>query len=66
MENHAMPGPSQGLTSPGAYAIFHPKFRVRSEKRLRPAGGRDADYLNALWNVINWEEVGRRFDQARA
>jgi len=25
-----------------------------------------ADYLNAIWNVINWEEVGRRFDQARS
>jgi Fe-Mn family superoxide dismutase len=24
-----------------------------------------ADYLKAIWNVINWEEVSRRFDQAR-
>ncbi|OGP56946.1 MAG: superoxide dismutase [Deltaproteobacteria bacterium RBG_13_61_14] len=24
-----------------------------------------ADYLKAIWNVINWEEVNRRFDQAR-
>lgn len=23
------------------------------------------DYLKAIWNVINWEEVGRRFDAAR-
>jgi len=24
-----------------------------------------ADYLKAIWNVIHWEEVSRRFDQAR-
>lgn len=25
---------------------------------------RRANYLNQLWNVINWEEVSRRFDKA--
>ena len=24
-----------------------------------------ADYLNAWWNVVNWDEVARRFQQAR-
>ena len=23
------------------------------------------DYVNAFWNVINWEEVQRRFSKAR-
>jgi len=23
------------------------------------------DYLNAIWNVVNWEEVGKRFDAAK-
>ena len=22
------------------------------------------DYLDAFWNVVNWDEVGRRFDAA--
>ncbi len=26
---------------------------------------RRADYLNAIWNVINWEEVARRFAEAK-
>ena len=26
---------------------------------------RRADYLTAWWNTINWESVGKRFDQAR-
>ena len=25
-----------------------------------------ADYLNAWWNVVNWDEVARRFQQARS
>jgi superoxide dismutase, Fe-Mn family len=27
---------------------------------------RRADYVAAFWNVVNWDEVGRRFDAARA
>ncbi len=27
---------------------------------------RRADYLNAFWSVVNWEEVGRRYDAAMA
>ncbi len=27
---------------------------------------RRADYLNAFWSVVNWEEVGRRYDTAMA
>jgi Fe-Mn family superoxide dismutase len=27
---------------------------------------RRPDYLAAWWNVVNWDEVGRRFDAARA
>ena len=23
------------------------------------------DYLNAIWNIVNWEEVGKRFDAAK-
>lgn len=26
---------------------------------------RRPDYLNAWWNVVNWEEVGRRFNRAQ-
>ncbi|MQA07311.1 MAG: superoxide dismutase [Pseudonocardiaceae bacterium] len=25
-----------------------------------------ADYINALWNVVNWDDVARRFEDARA
>ncbi|GIV98483.1 MAG: hypothetical protein KatS3mg057_3140 [Herpetosiphonaceae bacterium] len=27
---------------------------------------RRADYLEAWWNVVNWDEVARRFEQARS
>jgi Fe-Mn family superoxide dismutase len=27
---------------------------------------RRPDYLSAWWNVVNWDEVGKRFDAARA
>jgi superoxide dismutase, Fe-Mn family len=27
---------------------------------------RRADYVTAFWNVVNWDEVSRRFDAARA
>jgi superoxide dismutase, Fe-Mn family len=27
---------------------------------------RRADYLNAWWNVVNWDEIARRYDQARS
>ncbi|HLZ60284.1 MAG TPA: superoxide dismutase [Ktedonosporobacter sp.] len=27
---------------------------------------RRADYLNAWWNVINWDEVGKRYEHARS
>lgn len=27
---------------------------------------RRADYLNAFWNVVNWDEVGRRYDALMA
>ena len=26
---------------------------------------RQADYLDSFWNVVNWDEVGRRYDEAR-
>jgi Fe-Mn family superoxide dismutase len=26
---------------------------------------RRADYLNAWWNVVNWDEIGQRYQQAR-
>jgi Fe-Mn family superoxide dismutase len=26
---------------------------------------RRPDYLEAWWNTLNWEEIGRRFQQAR-
>ncbi|WP_344966067.1 Fe-Mn family superoxide dismutase, partial [Crossiella cryophila] len=25
-----------------------------------------ADYINALWNIVDWAEVGKRFEDARA
>ncbi|WP_460885289.1 Fe-Mn family superoxide dismutase, partial [Saccharopolyspora gloriosae] len=25
-----------------------------------------ADYVKQLWNVVNWDEVGKRFTDARA
>jgi Fe-Mn family superoxide dismutase len=25
-----------------------------------------ADYVAALWNIINWDDVARRFAQAKA
>ncbi len=27
---------------------------------------RRADYLNAWWNVVNWDEIARRFERARS
>ena len=27
---------------------------------------RRGDYLDAWWNVVNWEAVNQRFDQAQA
>jgi Fe-Mn family superoxide dismutase len=27
---------------------------------------RRGDYLNAWWNVLNWDEIAKRFDQARS
>ncbi|MCA1836074.1 MAG: superoxide dismutase [Actinobacteria bacterium] len=30
---------------------------------LRHQGAR-ADYVEAFWNVVNWKEVGRRFEEA--
>ncbi len=27
---------------------------------------RRADYLNAWWNVVNWDEIARRYQQARS
>ncbi len=30
---------------------------------LRYQGAR-ADYIEAFWNIVNWEEVGRRFEEA--
>jgi superoxide dismutase, Fe-Mn family len=27
---------------------------------------RRPEYLNAWWNVVNWDEVARRYEQARS